>query len=577
MNFGQVYEKAESECNYLNDRDCIKIYIGSSTDHSTSASGANTFQAEIDKRGIKARVITTGSFGYYDLDPVALIEKTGQSPILYNNVTPEIASELVNNYLMNGNPRSGMAFCSIGDDKINNISLISDLPLFKLQNRIALRSCGYIDPENINHYILRGQGYRGLSKALQMNQQDVIEELKKSGLRGRGGAGFFTADKWKICHEAEGSGKCVICNAVDADPRAHTAQLLLEGDPHAVLEGMLISAYAVGASHCIVCVNAEHGLAIKRLRKALEQMRVYGLLGHNILDSNFSSEIEIKEVPSSFVSGEETALLRCLEEKQVMPYLRPPYPAIHGLADKPTLINQLETLSNVSAIFQNGSQWYSSFGTEQSKGTKVITLSGKVVHQYTVEVPFGTTLRSIVEDIGGGVLSGKNIKAVQFGGPTGAYFNADSLDIQVDYKTMEEAGSIIGSGTVEVFDSDSCAVEMTKDIISYIHTQSCGKCVFCREGSYQMSDILKDISEHLGKPQDLDLLIELGEEMKIGCICGLGRTAPNPVLSSIQLFRKEYEVHIKEKRCPIPPHPTLSPEGRGSKKNTLSPQGRGEG
>jgi len=551
MNFKEIYEKAESECNYLNDADCIKIYIGSSTDHSAVDSVANTFQAEIDKRGIKARVITTGSFGYYDLDPVALIEKTGQSPILYNNVTPEIASELVNNYLMNGNPRPDMAFCRIGDDKINNIPLLSDLPLFKLQNRIALRSCGFIDPENINHYILRGQGYSGLSKVLQMNQRDVIEELKKSGLRGRGGAGFFTAGKWKICHDAEGSEKYVICNAVDADPRAHTSQLLLEGDPHAVLEGMLISAYAVGASHCIVCVNAEFGLVIKRIRKALEQMRVYSLLGHHILDSNFSSEIEIKEVPSSFVSGEETALLRCLEEKQVMPYLRPPYPAIHGLADKPTLINHLETLSNVSAIFQNGSEWYSGFGTEQSKGTKVITLSGKVVHRYTVEAPFGTTLRSIVEDIGGGVLNGKNIKAVQFGGPTGAYFKADSLDIQVDYETMEEAGSMIGSGTVEVFGSDSCAVEMTKDIISYIHTQSCGKCVFCREGSYQMSDILKDISKHLGKPQDLDLLIELGEEMKIGCICGLGRTAPNPVLSSIKLFRNEYEVHIKEKRCPI--------------------------
>jgi NADH:ubiquinone oxidoreductase subunit F (NADH-binding) len=314
---------------------------------------------------------------------------------------------------------------------------------------------------------------------------------------------------------------------------------------------MLIGAYAVGASHCIVCVNAEYGLAIRRLRKALEQMRGYGLLGQNILHSTFHSEIEIKEVAASFVSGEETALLRCLEEKQVMPYMRPPYPAIHGFEDKPTLVNHLETLSNVSAIFQKSSQWYSGFGTEKSRGAKVITLSGNVVHQYTVEVPFGTTLRRIVGDIGGGVLKGKDIKAVQFGGPTGVFFAADSLDIPVDYETIEEAGSIIGSGTVEVFDSDSCAVEITKDIISYVQTQSCGKCVFCREGSYQMTDILKDISEHMGKPQDLDLLIELGEGMKIGCICGLGRSAPNPVLSSIELFRNEYGVHIKEKRCPL--------------------------
>jgi NADH:ubiquinone oxidoreductase subunit F (NADH-binding) len=430
---------------------------------------------------------------------------------------------------------------------------MSDLPLFKLQNRIALRNCGYIDPENINQYILRGQGYRGLSKALQMNQQDVIEELRKSGLRGRGGAGYFTADKWKICHETEATEKYVICNAVDADPLARTARLLLEGDPHSVLEGMLIGAYAVGASRCIVYVNTEYGLAIRRLRKAFEQMREYGLLGRHILDSTFNSEIEIKEVPVSFVSGEETALLRCMEEKQVMSSMRPPYPATKGFRDKPTLTNNLETLSNVSAIFQKGSQWYSGFGTERSKGTKVITLSGNVIHKYCVEVPFGTTLQSIVEDIGGGVSDGKNIKAVQFGGPTGNYFTGDSLDIHVDYETIGEAGSIIGSGTVEVFDSGSCAVEMTRDIISYIQTQSCGKCVFCREGSYQMSDILKDISEQMGKPQDLDLLIELGEAMKIGCICGLGQTAPNPVLSSIRLFRNEYDAHIKGKRCPILP------------------------
>ena len=562
MNFEEVYEKAESEGNYLNDRDCIKLHIGSSTDHSIATGVFNTFQMEISKHGIKARVIAAGSFGYYDLEPIVLIEKPGRSTVSYNNVTPEIASELVNDYLMNDNPRPELALCSMGSDKINNIPQMSDLPLFKLQNRIALRNCGHIDPENINHYILRGQGYGGLSKALQRNQGDVIEELKKSGLRGRGGAGYFTAEKWKICHEAEASEKYVICDAVDADPLARTARLLLEGDPHSVLEGVLISAYAVGASQCIVCINTEYSLAIKRLKKAFEQMREYGLLGHHILDSTFSSEIEIKEVPTSFVSGEETALLRCMEEKQVMSYMRPPYPATKGFGDKPTLINNLETVSNVSAIFQNGSQWYSCFGTERSKGAKVMTLSGNVIHKYSVEVPFGTTLRSIVEDIGGGVSGGKNIKAVQFGGPTGNYFTVDSLDIHVDYETIGEAGSIIGSGTVEVFDGGSCVVEMTKDVISYIQTQSCGKCVFCREGSYQMADILKDISEYMGKPQDLDLLIELGEEMKICCLCGLGRNAPNPVLSSIKLFRNEYDAHIKGKRCPILPCSTLSPLGQ---------------
>jgi NADH-quinone oxidoreductase subunit F len=551
MKFEEVYTKAESECAYLSDKSCIKIFIGSSIGHSAAADISNSFQAEIDRHHIKARVITTGSFGYYDLEPVVLIEKPGQPTILYNNVTPEIASGLVKDYLTKDNPRPDMALCSIGSEKTKNIPHVFDLPLFNLQKRIALCNCGFIDPENINHYILKGQGYSGLKKALQMNSQDMIEELKKSGLRGRGGAGFFTADKWKVCRDAEESEKYVICNAMDSDPRARTAQLLLESDPHSFLEGMLISAYAIGASHCFVYVNNENSLGIKRLRKALEQMREYGLLGQNILDSTFYSEIEIKEVAPSFISGEETALLRCMEEKQVMPYVRPPYPATNGFRNKPTLINHVETLSNVSAIFHNGSKWYSDFGTERSKGAKVMTLSGNAVHQYTVEVPFGTTLRSIVKDIGGGVSEGKTIKAVQFGGPTGSFLPADSLDIRIDYETMKEAESIIGSGTVKVFDSDSCAVEMTKDTLSYIHAQSCGKCVFCREGSYQMADILKDISEQMGKPQDLDLLIDLGEKMKIGCICGLGQTAPNPVLSSIKFFRNEYDVHIKEKRCPL--------------------------
>jgi NADH-quinone oxidoreductase subunit F len=551
MNFEEVYTKAEFECAYLSDKSCIKIFIGSSINNSNAAGVFNSFQAEIERYNINARVIITGSFGYYDLEPVVLIEKPGRTTVLYNHVTPEIASELIKDYLTKDNPRPDMALCSIGSEKIKNIPHVSDLPLFNLQKRIALRNCGFIDPENINQYILKGQGYSGLKKALQMNQQDVIEELKKSGLRGRGGAGYLTSEKWKACRDAEESEKYVICNAVDSDPHARTAQLLLESDPHSVLEGMLISAYAVGASHCIACVNSEDSLGIKRLGKALEQMREYGLLGQDILDSTFHSEIEIKEVAPSFVSGEETALLRCMEEKQVMPYVRPPYPATNGFRNKPTLINHVETLANVSAIFQNGSQWYSNFGTERSKGAKVMTLSGNVAHPYTVEVPFGTTLRGIVKDIGGGVSKGKPIKAVQFGGPTGSYFPADSLDIRMDYETMKEAGSIIGSGTVEVFDSDSCAVEMTRDTLSYIHAQSCGKCVFCREGSYQMADILKDISEHMGKPQDLDLLMDLGEKMKIGCICGLGRTAPNPVLSSIKFFRNEYDVHIKEKRCPL--------------------------
>ncbi len=550
MNFTQVYAKAESECSYLKDKDCTRVYI-SSDDNTDKTSIYNTFSAGIDRHGIKAKVIVTGSSGYYDLEPMVQIEKPRYLSILYGNMTPEKASILVDNYLVNENPVPDIVFGSIGSVKIDGISDIAELPLFKLQNRIALRNCGLIDSGEINHYILRGQGYGGLAKVLQVNKVDVINELKKSGLRGRGGAGYFTADKWQICFDSEGDEKYVICNAVDADPHSLAAKLILESDPHSVLEGMLIAAYVIGASRCFICVNNRYKQAIKGLTKALEQMKEYNLVGNNILDTNFSTEIEIREVADSLVSGEETALICSIEGKQAMPYLRTVYPAVSGLYRKPTLINNLETLSGVSAIFQNSPEWYSGFGTEQSRGTKIITLAGSVKHKYTVEVPFGTTLQSMVMGIGGGVPDGKVIKAVQFGGPTGAFFSIDSLNLSIDYETMKIAGSVIGSGVVEVFDSSSCVVEIARDASHFICAQSCGKCVFCREGCIQMYDILKDISEYRGKPGDIDLLIELGEAMMTGSICGLGSTAPNPVLSSIRHFYDDYEAHIKDKRCPV--------------------------
>jgi len=552
MQFEQIYTRARSECDYLLDRHCTKIYVSSSADNSTAHSVLRSFQKETEKSGIKAGVITTGSLGYYELEPVVLIKKPGEPDVtvLYHNVTQEMASELFNDYLINDNPRPDLALCSTGREQVSGIPHVSELPLFNLQNRIALRNCGHIDPGNIDHYIVRGKGYSGLSRALQMKQTDVIRELKKSGLRGRGGAGFLTADKWQICHDAEGDEKYAVCNAIDAAPRAHTARLLIESDPHSVLEGFLIGAYAVGASHCFIGVNGEHAHAAETLRKAIEQMRQYNLLGRNILGSNFSAEMEVKELSACLVAGEETALLCALEERQAIPYLRTTYPATGGYKNRPALVNNIETLSGVSAVFQNNPEWASGIGTEKSRGTKVVTLSGRIARKYTVEVPFGTTLRTLVQDIGGGVADGKDIKAVQFGGPTGAYFSGGSLDTPVSYEAMEGADSIIGSGTVEVFGDDTCAVEMARDAISYIQTQSCGKCVFCREGSLQMSQILADIADNRGSPRDLDLLTELGEGMKTGSICGLGQTAPAPVLSSIKLFRSDYDAHIKEKRCP---------------------------
>ena len=538
MNFEQVLTTVESKLNFIKDKDCVKIYVASLSDTSTSEKLYKALQVEIEKNRLNAEVIMTGSFGYYDLEPVVMIEKPKEPRAFFKNVTPEKTSELVDAYLMKDNLKPEMV-----------LSDTSDLPLFNLQKRVALRNCGHIDPENIAHYILHGKGYSGLSKALKPDRAAFIDELKKSGLRGRGGAGADTADKWKTCHDEESTEKYAICNAVDSDPSARTAQLLLEGDPHAVLEGLLIGAYAVGASRCFVAVNEEYTIARKRLETALDQMKEYSLLGENILDSSFDCEIEVMAVEGSLVVGEETALLRSLEKKQAMPYVRPPYPATKGFAGKPTLIHNIETLSNVSALFQNEGVWDPAIGTEKSKGTKVITITGDAIHKYTIEVPFGTTIRHIVEDIGGSVSKGRGIKAVQLGGPTGAFFSVDSMDIPLDYETIVQAGAMIGSGTIRVFEDSSCAVEITNDIMTYVQSQSCGKCVFCREGTFQMSDILKDISEEKGKPQDLDLLMELGEAMKIGCICGLGRTALNPVLSSIKLFRDEYDSHIKGKKC----------------------------
>ena len=550
MNFQQVLAAATTNCSFFDENDCTRIYIGARAHDSNIASVVNSVQAEINKHRVKARVIKTGSFGYYDLEPILLIQKPGQSTVLYNNADQEIAPSLINDFLIHDNPRPDKALCSIGSIKIDGIPSASQIPLLHLQNRIALRNCGYVDPENINYYIQRG-GYSGLSKAMQMDKSNLVAELRKSGLRDRGEDGHLTADKWSIYRDAEAAEKYVICNAVDADPQALTARLLLESDPHSGLEGMLIAAYAVGASHCIVYVNAGYDIAISRIRKALEQMREYSLLGNNILDSTFCSEIELREIKASLVSGEDTAILRFTEGEQAMPFISKGYPTINRVAGKPALINNLESLSNVSAIFQNSAEWYSGFGTETSKGTKIITLSGDITHKYTVEVPFGTTLLSIVENIGGGAPDGKSVKAVQFGGLTGAFFAANSLNVPIDYESMKQVGSIIGSGTVRVFDSDSCAVEMTRDITSYIQTQSCGKCIFCREGSYQLTDILQDIAENRGKPQDLELLLELGEAMKIGCICSIGQTAANPVISSIKLFRSDYDTHIQEKRCPM--------------------------
>ncbi len=539
MNLEKILTRVRKECAYLEDKDCVRVRIAAPANSPDLASVLKSFRQEIDKQGISARVIATGSRRLYDIEPTALIEKPGRPAVLYHNVTPGTAAELVSDYLLQDNARPDLALCSFGEGKIDGIPDSAEIPVFGLQNRVSLRNCGCIDPDNINEYIIRG-GYGGLARVLQTGREEAIEELGKTGLRGRGGGGFPAAEKWRICREAKSDDKYVVCDAVDADPDALTGRLLIEGDPHSVIEGLLIGAYAVGAEHGFICVSSDYSDAIKRLTRALEQTREYDLSGDNILGTDFSCDIEIKEVESALVSGEETALIRSLENRQAIPYLRPPYPAVSGYQGCPTLVHSAETLASVSAVFQG----------VPAVCTKIVTLAGDVTHKYTLEVPLGTTLQSIITDIGGRTSSGNDIKAVQFGGPMGRLFAADSLGVTVDYESMTEAGGMMGTGTIKVFAVDACAVETARDMMNYLQGQSCGKCVFCREGTYQLADILNDIAGGKGKTEDLEMIAEICEGMKSGSICGLGRTAPNPILCSIELFRDEYESHIKEKKCP---------------------------
>lgn len=422
-------------------------------------------------------------------------------------------------------------------------------PVSAHEVRIAARNCGTIDPSNIDHYIARG-GYHGLTKALTMTPEEVIREVGKSKLRGRGGEGFPTADKWRSCRDAQGVERYMICNAAEGDPDAHSVRMLLEGDPHAVLEGMVIGAYAVGAAKGYIYISADHVTAIERLKEALKQAENRKFVGNDILGSGFGFHAEVFEGPGDFVCGVETAMIRAMEGERPMPSIRPPYPAASGLGDNPTCINSAETLASVSAILEKGANWFAGFGTEKSKGAKLVTLTGKVAHPGVIEVAMGTTLRQIVHEIGGGITGSRELKAVLIGGPSGGFLPTGALDLPFDYEHLAEEGAVMGSGRITVADTDACIVDLAKNCLSFVKTESCGQCVMCREGISQLYLILKDITEGKGKTEDIDLLLELGEGIQTGAVCALGRTAPNPVLSMIRHFREELEAHIKRKRCP---------------------------
>ena len=551
MRLEGLRRKAVSQWKSMQNSSRPRVLIGMGT--CGIAAGAEdileTLGRELKNSGIQADITQVGCIGLCYAEPLIEIIKPAMPGVFYGNLTPGLMSEIVRDYLVAGNPRQDLALGIRGEGTLDGIPRLFDLPVLKPQVRIALRDCGNIDPSDISQYIANG-GYGGLSKALKMKPQEVIDEVKRSGLRGRGGAGFPTGVKWQFCYDSPGNIKYIVCNADEGDPGAFMDRAVLEGDPHAVLEGILIGAYAIGASEGYIYIRAEYPLAIQRLRVALKQMEECGLLGENIMDSSFSFHIRIKQGAGAFVCGEETALIASIEGSRGMPRPRPPFPAQSGLWGKPTNINNVETWANVSAILQRGADWYASYGTEKSKGTKTFSLVGKVTRTGLIEVPMGITLQEIIYGIGGGILNGKNFKAVQTGGPSGGCLPVSFLDSPVDYETLASAGSIMGSGGMVVMDEDTCMVDMAKYFLSFTQVESCGKCIQCRWGTKQMLEILEDITSGRGRPDDIDLLVELSEAVKDGARCGLGQTAPNPVLSTIRYFRDEYESHIRKLHCP---------------------------
>lgn len=505
------------------------------------------FSRAIEAKGLsdEVMVVETGCHGFCEHGPLVIVYPEGT---FYCQVKAEDVEEIVESHLFKGRIVERLLYHEpLTHESIPNYSEIN---FYKKQHRLVLENCGAINPEQIEEYIAVG-GYEALAKAVTtMSPEDVIEEIKKSGLRGRGGGGFPTGMKWQFAKASVSDKKYVICNADEGDPGAFMDRSVLEGDPHKILEGMAVCGYAIGADEGYIYVRAEYPLAIKRLRIAIEQAEAMGLLGENIFGSGFSFKLHIKEGAGAFVCGEETALMASIEGKRGMPRPRPPFPAVAGLWGKPTNINNVETFGNVAAIIANGADWYAGFGTEKSKGTKVFALTGKINNTGLAEVPMGITMREIIYDIGGGINGGKKFKAVQIGGPSGGCLPESMLDLSIDYDSLTAAGAMMGSGGLVVMDEDTCMVDVAKFFLNFTQSESCGKCTPCREGTKRMLEVLTRITEGQGREGDIELLEELARNIKETALCGLGQTAPNPVLSTLKYFRHEYEAHIKEKRCP---------------------------
>ena len=534
-------------------RSHVLICGGTGCTSSGSAALHDKLADELKAKGLdeEIKIVMTGCFGLCALGPIMIVYPEGT---FYSRVTVDDIPEIVEEHLLKGRIVERLVYnegakTADADDEAKAASL-SETAFYKKQKRVALRNCGVINPENIEEYIAM-DGYFALAKVLkEMTPEEVIQTITDSGLRGRGGGGFPTGRKWLFARGSKSDKKYVVCNADEGDPGAFMDRSVLEGDPHAVLEAMAIAGYAIGADEGWIYVRAEYPIAVKRLNIAIEQAREYGLLGKNIFDTGFNFDIHIRLGAGAFVCGEETALLTSIEGNCGEPHLRPPFPAVKGLWAQPTIVNNVETYANIAQIILKGADWFSSMGTETSKGTKVFALGGKIKNTGLVEIPMGTTLREIVEEIGGGVPNGKKFKAAQTGGPSGGCLPASLIDTPIDYDNLIKAGSMMGSGGLIVMDEDTCMVDLAKFFLEFTVDESCGKCAPCRIGTVRLHEILEKITSGNGEMEDLDKLEELANFIKSASLCGLGQTAPNPVLSTLRFFRDEYIAHIVDKRCP---------------------------
>jgi len=516
-----------------------------------TASKAPELMARLEKalaeKGIEkeVKIVKTGCFGLCEKGPIMVVYPEGAT---YCHVMPDDIDEIVNEHLVKGRIVKRLL---LGDKDVEDVAKsLDNVGFFNRQVRIALRNCGVINPEVIDEYIAK-DGYAALAKALtEMTPQQVIDEIKKSGLRGRGGGGFPTGMKWQFAANQVSDQKYVCCNADEGDPGAFMDRSILEGDPHTVIEAMAIAGYAIGANQGYIYVRAEYPIAVQRLNIAIKQAREYGLLGKNIFGTDFSFDLDIRLGAGAFVCGEETALMTSIEGHRGEPRTRPPFPAVKGLWEKPTILNNVETYANIPVILLKGADWFNSIGTEKSKGTKVFAVGGKINNTGLVEIPMGMTLREVIYDIGGGIPKGKKFKAAQTGGPSGGCIPASHIDVPIDYDNLIELGSMMGSGGMIIMDEDNCMVDIAKFFLEFTVDESCGKCPPCRIGTKRMYEILDRITSGKGEEGDIEKLELLAENIKQSALCGLGQTAPNPVLSTLRYFRDEYEAHVKEHRCP---------------------------